>query len=62
MIQGNLNEVCPTKVGMRITSLVDGDLLEGGERMADQTTDSIWLEFMKPPCNKLYVISRATLK
>ena len=29
--------------------LVGDDLLERGEQRADQTTDSIWLEFMKPP-------------
>ena len=40
------NKVCPTKVGRSNTLLVGDDLLERGEQRADQTTDSIWLEFI----------------
>ena len=47
------NMVCPTKVGMSNTLLAGDDLLERDEQRADQTTDSIWLEFMKPPCNQM---------
>jgi hypothetical protein len=48
-------------------SLLVGDhLLERGEQRASQTTDSIWLEFMKPPatgCERYQnIISRISRK